>query len=145
MQDEHPRRPSDVAAMLLYDGVEEPVELVLESVAADCPVCGAACMVDPSSVVRDGRAAGLATSPHVDQLQDVLLAGLVFDVSEFDGRRVIRGPGGTWPHVHPVRCDACDAALVAVVSFGEVQPARYWVVFDGVLVVDDGLSGTLGG
>ncbi len=121
---------------LIADGVDDLDAVIVEPFARACPCCGAACNIDPVAVARDGEPAGWARSPETAELQDRLLRRLAFDVGWFDRRRTLSGMGGVRPSVGRQRCATCSAELLVVVSHGEVQPARYWLVFEGLIAVD---------
>ena len=130
-----------VEPRILYDGVDDPCTLSLPSVSLPCPACRAPCAVDPVAVVRDGLDVGWATSPEAARLQDLLLTCLSYEIDEFDRRRVLRGAGRTSPSVLASTCGRCTAELLAVVSSGEVQPARYRLVLDGLIAIGDAAHG----
>ena len=88
---------------------------------------------DPVSVVSIGRSIAWATSEAVVSLQDHVLAALTFTVDEFDGRRTVRSLDGCSPYVDLLTCPSCERTLLAVVSYGEVQPARWRLVVDGLI------------
>jgi hypothetical protein len=134
---------------VIADGVDDLDAIVVEPFDRPCPRCGAACNIDPVAVARDGEPAGWARSTETVHLQDLLLGRLAFDVGWFDGGRTLSGIGRVRPFVGRQRCVTCRAELLVVVSFGEVQPARYWLVFDGLVAADDrgrpGNSADVGG
>ncbi len=137
MTDGSPRSGQASAAKLLADGTDDLDSVVVEPLDRRCPNCGASCRFDPVAVARDGEPAGWARSPETFRLQDRLLGSLAFDVGTFDGGRTLSGMRGVSPHVSRLRCAACLAELLVVVSHGEVQPARYWLVFEGVIMASD--------
>ncbi len=131
-------RPEQVpGAEVIADGVDDLDAVIVEPFDRPCPRCGAACSIDAVSVARDGEPASWARSPETAQLQDRLLSRLAFDVGWFDGGRTLSGMGGVRPYVGRQRCATCRAELLVVVSHGEVQPARYWLVFEGLVTADD--------
>lgn len=125
------------AAELLADGTDDLDTVVVEPLDRPCPSCGVSCRFDPVAVVRDGESVGWARSPDAVRLQDRLLRSLALDVGAFDGGRTLSGMRGVTPHVSRMRCAACLAELLVVVSHGEVQPARYWLVFEGVILASE--------
>lgn len=130
----HPDQPRPE---VLADGIDELDTVDVATIERPCPRCGAGCRFDPVAVVTDGEAVGWAHTTAILRLQERLLARLPFEVGAFDGHRTLQGADGVTPHVASLRCGECGAALLAVVSWGEVQPARYRLVFDGVIAADD--------
>ncbi len=122
---------------LLADGTDELDTVVVEPLDRPCPRCGASCRFDPVVVARDGQSVGWARSAETFRLQERLLACLPFAVGTFDGGRTLSSMGGVRPSVGRSRCASCLTELLVVVSHGEVQPARYWLVFDGLITAND--------
>lgn len=118
----------------MYDGMDD-LPFIHTMAAAPCPVCAAECQVDPAAVALHGTGIGWVSSPAVVALQDAVLAQLAFDTGEFDGKRTLRSTNDRLlsPWVAPRGCDSCGAALWAVVSWGEIQPARWRLVFEGLV------------
>ena len=118
-----------------HDGLAE-LDAIPETVAErPCPACGAACSFIPVRVVGAGTGISFATSAELVRLQDVVLASLPLDVGEFDGHRTVFTDydGYCSPSVAPIECSSCGAESLAVVSYGEVQPARWRLVVDGLV------------
>ncbi len=120
---------------LVYDGMAELDEIQVPVVARPCPACGAPCSFDPVAVARSGIPIGWATSPEIALLQDHALASLPLAVGDFDGKRTLRSARHPpcSPSVAPVDCSSCATRCLAVVSFGEVQPVRWWLVVEGLV------------
>ncbi len=120
---------------IVYDGAAELDQITVEAVDQPCPSCGASCRFDPVAVASDGTAIGWATSPEIAALQECVVGAVPLLVGEFDGRRTLRSriDRGCVPSVGSLECTGCSAELLAVVSYGEVQPARWWLVVEGVV------------
>lgn len=127
-----PARPE-----IVYDGTDDLDRTVVPTSVRPCPSCRRPVEFDPVGVVIAGRSIGLATSEVVAHLQERALVSLAFTVGEFDGRRTLHGSDGCTPHVSRLRCPGCGRALFAVASYGEVQPARWRLVVDGLIDGDD--------
>ncbi|MGE0879284.1 MAG: hypothetical protein AB7L13_09025 [Acidimicrobiia bacterium] len=125
-----PRRPE-----VLYDGAGEFDDRAATTCARPCPSCSGPCSFDPFAVVRRGTAIGWATSPSLAALQQLVLDAIELTTSEFDGKRVLRSAHDRQcsPWVAPLSCPACGQRCLAVVSYGETQPARWMLVFDGLV------------
>lgn len=125
---------------VVHDGMDGLDEIGIIPVERACPACGSPCPFDAAAVARSGTAIGWATSPEVTAWQAHVLAWLPLDAGEVDGRRTLgsaRDPH-CWPSVAPVTCPSCAARPLAVVSYGEVQPARWWLVVDGLVPAPTG-------
>ncbi len=118
----------------IYDGMDD-LHDIHTVVSASCPSCGGACAIDPAAVVLEGTGIGWVSSPTVVALQDAVLAQLAFDMDEFDGKRTLSSTTDRHlsPWVAAQACGSCGAALWAVVSWGETQPARWRLVFEGLV------------
>ena len=138
MDDETPSAEPPAAPLVLHDGTDDLASLRLHEVVRPCPVCAETCCFDPVGVVRHGISAGWATSLEIERLQDRIMSVLELDIGEFDGRRTLSSRRGVNPYVRPMRCSRCATELLAVVSFGEVQPSRYWLVLEGLIAAGIG-------
>jgi hypothetical protein len=138
VSDETPASRPPSRAEVLADGTEDLDSVVVDSVTRPCPCCGTTCGFDAVAIARDGEPVGWGRSPETLRLQDRILTCLPFEVGMFDGARTMAGTDGVLPRVGRSRCTACLVELLVVVSHGEVQPARYRLVLDGVIAAGDG-------
>lgn len=125
---------------VVYDGRAELDQTVVDPVEQPCPSCGESCRFDPVAVASGGTSIGWATSDEISALQDRVVGALPLLVGEFDGRRTLRSTHdrGCVPSAAPLDCVLCNAELLAVVSYGEVQPSRWWLVVEGVVTRTSG-------
>jgi hypothetical protein len=119
---------------LVHDGLE-PNDSQRAPVRRPCPACGAPCPFDALEVVHRGTDIGWATTADIEALQTHVLRWLPLVTGEFDGRRHVASAldDHCQPSAASVMCPTCTATCLAVVSYGEFQPARWWVVVEGLV------------
>ncbi|MCB1001581.1 MAG: hypothetical protein KDB40_19985 [Acidimicrobiales bacterium] len=128
----------------LYDGIDELDRLggpngEPTTVTAPCPVCDTAVVVDAVAVVERGDSAFAAAREGrigADALASIASA-LGLTMGAFDGVAYLRGRHGLTAHLLGHTCATCGSRLTAVASYGEFQPARWQLWFDGLVVAGD--------
>lgn len=120
---------------LLHDG---PAALEsLSIIRVTSPRCGHVVSVDPVAIVTrgTGRLAFSAAAPA--ELVDDVMRAFQLSSRDFDGRLVLTGTNGLAPSFAVLRCEQCVQMHLTVVSYGEVQPERFQLVFEGLTAIDD--------
>lgn len=106
------------------------------TVTAPCPVCGTAVGVDAVAVVERGDSAFFAASEgRIGAAELASIASVLgLTMEAFDGVEYLRGRHGLTAHLLEHTCATCGSRLTAVASYGEFQPARWQLWFDGLVV-----------
>ncbi|MEZ5236179.1 MAG: DUF3592 domain-containing protein [Acidimicrobiales bacterium] len=120
---------------VLHDG---PAALeALSTIRVSSPRCGHVLSIDPPAIVNrgTGRLAFCAAAP-ADLVEDVIRA-FQLGTRDFDGRTVLTGTNGLAPSFAVLRCDECGQLHLTVVSYGEFQPERFQLIFEGLAAFDD--------
>lgn len=120
---------------LLHDGPAATDSLSVIRVTS--PRCGHSMNVDTAAIVTrgTGRLAFSAAAPP--ELIDDVARTFQLSSRDFDGRLVLTGTNGLAPCFAVLRCEQCVQMHLTVVSYGEVQPDRFQLVFEGIAAIDD--------
>lgn len=111
--------------IVVDDGLEDPARLAGRMIAPACLACGDALAVDVT-VVLHGRGA----LPH-QALPPGALSAFRLRTTTLGTLTRISTSLGLQAHAVVVRCPRCVAAHLVVLGYGEYQPARYVVTYDG--------------
>ena len=126
-------RWSERGPIVVYDGFEEPEALRGRVITPACVACRAPVVVAVDVVL--GRGHELGAQPR---WQDAVVARFGIDERWLDAFHILRTRLGLTPYLLECSCAACGVRHVAVLGYGELQPARYLLTFDGLARVRDG-------
>lgn len=113
--------------VVVYDGFEEPEALRGRAITPRCTSCRAPLVIAVDVVLT--RAHELAAQPS---WCDAVVEGFELDRRWLDAFQILRTRLGLTPFVVECDCAACAAPHVAVLGYGELQPARYVLTFEGI-------------
>jgi hypothetical protein len=116
---------------VVYDGLGLEDERQPPHLVVACPSCGAGITVPVAAV--------LALDPLEAEPEVVEAFGLT--TAELGGRSYPVAGLGLVPYGVVGACDSCRERHLAVIGYGEKQPARYMAVYHGVAGVESGADG----